>query len=204
MLLPGQHASYANYSNYTNGVNGIMIDVKGLPSDTLTADNFRFRVGNDNNPGGWADGPAPSQILVRPGAGVNGSDRIEITFANKAIVNQWLEVTLLTTGATGLAKSDVFYFGNLFGETGDDPNDARVNALDLGRTKSHLNETAPVTSPYDHNHDGRINALDIAAIKVNLNRSINLIQPPSESGSAPATASIVTGILTGSTNNLFN
>jgi hypothetical protein len=205
VLLPGQKATYANYSNYTRGVNGIIIDVKGLPTSTLTASDFRFRVGDNNNPNTWETGPTPTQILVRPGAGAAGSDRIEITFADGSVKNEWLEVTLLSTGSTGLGASDVFYFGNLGGETGDDPNNARVNALDLGRTKAHLNETANISSPYDHNHDGRINALDIGAIKVNLNRSIHLIQPVGEDGGPPAATSLLTGVVTGSaTQGLFS
>src|SRR2546428_9161244 len=107
-----------------------MIDVKDLRSNTLTASVFRFRVGNNNAPQTWSEGPAPTQILVRPGAGVGGSDRIELVFADRAVHTEWLEVTLLTTSHTGLAASDVFYFGNLQGEIGDNPNAAVVNALD--------------------------------------------------------------------------
>ena len=125
--------------------------------------------------------------------------------SDRVSTGEWLEVTLLSTGSTGLGASDVFYFGNLGGETGDDPNNAKVNALDLGRTQAHLHETATISSPYDPNHDGRINALDIAAIKVNLNRSIHLIQPVGEDGGPPAATSLVTGTVTGSaTSGLFS
>src|SRR5262245_61402273 len=42
-LLPGGTASFANYSSYSGGINGVMVDIAGLPSFTLSADDFEFR-----------------------------------------------------------------------------------------------------------------------------------------------------------------
>jgi hypothetical protein len=180
-LLPGQQATFANYTSYTLGVNGVMIDVRNLPDTGLTAADFRFRVGDNNNPNTWADGPEPTSITVREGAGAGGSDRITITFADGAVQNEWLEVTLLPTVRTGLAEADVSYVGNIPGETGDQPNAAVVNALDVAGVKGHLSGTTttePITNRYDFNRDGRVNALDVAAVKRNLLARITLIQPP--------------------------
>ena len=48
-----------------------MVDIAGLnPSIPLdTAADFRFKVGNNNDPGTWVDAPAPSSFAVRPNAG---------------------------------------------------------------------------------------------------------------------------------------
>ena len=63
-------------------------------------------------------GAAPTRITVRPGAGQDGADRITLIWADNAIRNSWLQVTVLATDATGLAANDVFYFGNAVGESG--------------------------------------------------------------------------------------
>ena len=59
-LLPGQSRSPANYTSYTRGINGVMVDVANLPAGSLGAGDFLFKVGNDNNPAAWLDGPAPA------------------------------------------------------------------------------------------------------------------------------------------------
>jgi 8-oxo-dGTP pyrophosphatase MutT (NUDIX family) len=51
--------------------------------------------------------------------GVGGSDRVTLVRADGAITNQWLEVTVKPTQRTGLTTADVFYFGNLIGESSD-------------------------------------------------------------------------------------
>ncbi len=66
-------------TSYSAGINGIMIDVAHLHGP-VTADDFTFKIGDTNDPGTWATAPPPSQILVRPGAGDGGSDRIELVW----------------------------------------------------------------------------------------------------------------------------
>jgi hypothetical protein len=175
----GGAATFANVTSYTRGINGVMIDIAGrgagaaipLPGD------FAFRVG-DGGAANWVASAAVPTITVRPGAGVNGSDRVTLTFADGAIKNTWLQVTVLGGPRTGLLAPDVFYFGNLIGETGDGTTNSRVNALDLGAVKRALNGDSTVTGRFDFNRDGKINALDLGAVKANLNRLMTFITPP--------------------------
>ena len=122
-LLPGGIASSANYTGYSLGINGIMVDVYGLV-DTPTAGDFGIRV-NDMNPDTWSDGPAPD-VSVRP---VDGLDRVTLIWADDAIRNQWVEVTVRATANTGLAVDDVFYFANL---VGDCDGNGEVGSSDYG------------------------------------------------------------------------
>jgi len=161
-LRPGQKATFANYTSYSRGINGIMIDVDGL-AGTPTAADFEFRVGNDNDPTGWAGGPAPVDVAVRAGAGVGGSDRVSLVWADEAIKNQWLEVTVKATEQTGLVRDDVFYFGNAIGETGNSPDDAEVTPTDQihVRNHPHTNQNpCDVTDPYDFNRDSLVTPSD--------------------------------------------
>lgn len=118
-LLPGAgQAVLANITSYKRGINGIMIDLSvGVNHTAINVNDFVFKVGANNSPNLWGNAPAPSAISVRAGAGVSGSDRVEITWANGAIANTYLEVQVLATTSTGLAAPDVFFWGNLVGET---------------------------------------------------------------------------------------
>jgi hypothetical protein len=94
---------------------------------------------------------------------------VTITFADDAVKNTWLRVTLRADDHTGLAADDVFYFGNQLGETGNAAADAAVNALDVSALRAHLS-TAPATlaSSFDLNRDGRVNALDLVLVRKGL------------------------------------
>ncbi|MGD9722726.1 MAG: Calx-beta domain-containing protein [Pirellulales bacterium] len=118
--LPGDGlAGFQHITSYARGINGIIVDLStGGNHASLGVNDFAFKVGANNSPDTWGAAPAPSAITVRTGAGLSGSDRVEITWANGAIVNQWLEVQVLATANTGLAAPDVFFWGNRLGDTG--------------------------------------------------------------------------------------
>ena len=191
-LLPGQLASFVNYTSSSSGINGIMVDVAGLANAAgIGADDFLVRAGNADNPGTWSAGPAPS-VSVRAGAGVGASDRVTLTWPDNALRNKWVQVTVKANADTGLASPDVFYFGNLGGETGDGGTAAVVNGSDLSRTRARLGATAQLDSAFDHRRDGRVNSADIAAVRNNLFQSLRLITAPA-AGSAPAAAAADAG-----------
>ena len=135
-----------------------MIDM-ALLAGTPRAADFTFRVG-PNAEGTWQPAPGPRSITVRPNAGVGGSSRITITWADGAIRGTWLEVTVGATVATGQTAPDVFLFGNAVGEVGDSATDAIVSLQDVQLIAANATAVAAVTSRYDVNRDGRVNAID--------------------------------------------
>jgi ELWxxDGT repeat protein len=187
-LLPGARASFDNVISYSRGINGVMIDVDRLPPGAgLTSQDFNVRA-LDGDRGAWRHGP-PARVTVRRGAGVNGSDRVTLTWFDynpasasavaQAVVNGWLEVTLKNTAATGLAAPDVFYFGNLIGETGGAGAVAfSVDAGDLSRTRRALFSAAPIDSRVDFNRDGYVSAADFSLCRANLSRRLPTVAPP--------------------------
>ena len=87
-----------------------------------------------------------------------------ITWADNAIRNQWLQVTVLANADTGLAEADVFYFGNAVGESGNSMSDAKINAYDMLAARNHprtFADPAPVDFAFDYDRDGRVNATDV-------------------------------------------
>ena len=170
-LRPGVKATFANYTSFDEGITGLMIDVDNL-AGIPTLGDFLFRVGNNDKPYGndlnnpaddWPFATLPSSITVRIGAGVGGTDRVTLTWAEGAIRNTWLQVTVLPTATTGLTEKDVFYFGNAVAEAGNAVGDAIVNATDEIKARENPRgpfNPAPINFAYDYNRDKLVNATD--------------------------------------------
>ena len=175
-LRPGQTATFTNYTSYSRGLNGVMIDIDGLPGIPDLSD-FTFRVGNNNNPAGWATAPDPT-ISVRQGSGSGGADRITLIWPNNAVQKRWLQVTVKATGHTALSAPDVFYFGNAIGECGNAAN-AVVNVNDVVLTRSHPRSPlnlAPIDYLYDHNRDRVANVTDVVIARSNQTSPLTMLQ----------------------------
>jgi hypothetical protein len=195
-LLPGQRATFGNVTSFSRGINGIMIDLFGRVGTPTPAD-FEFKVGTDPDPSKWQPGPAPLSIIRRNGDGAGDSDRLTVTFPTGSIVNQWLRVTLKATAVTGLGKPDVFYFGNLVGDTvdADAATTASVDARDLATTRSQLFTNAvPVANRFDFNRDGKVNTVDLGLLRSNIGASLPFITAPTgaSASSAPVVAPVAT------------
>ena len=191
-LLPEHSFGLANYSSSRQGLNGVVIDILG-GGEALTGDDFELRIGNSDQLENWTQAPDPTAVAVRPGAGTAGSNRVTLTWSDHAIENTWLEVTVLANDNTGLTSPDVFYFGHLAGETGDQPGQANVSTVDVLGTRYHLG-TSTVDSEtfrrFDFNLDGVVDELDTQFALSSTDRSLaapfpNMIpmpDPPSRYG----------------------
>lgn len=189
--LPGTGiATRANVTSYNKGINGILIDIADLPAGVnLSTSDFTFRTGNNNTPSGWATAASPFMVLTRPGAGVNGSTRVHLVWeandldgvaeANEAVAKGWLQVTMLANANTGLARNDVFYFGNAVGDTFDSSVNTAVNATDEAGARNNpksgfgVANQAPITFAYDFNRDKAVNATDQAIARANPTTGFN-------------------------------
>ncbi|HZN65181.1 MAG TPA: hypothetical protein VFB66_07740 [Tepidisphaeraceae bacterium] len=173
LRIPGRPASSLNVTGYSKGINGIMVDVLDA-DETLRDLDFEFRVGNTTDPESWSAAPAPAAApVVRPGAGQQGADRWTITWPDGAIRNTWIQVTTVMTDCTGEQTRDVFYYGNLVGDTGSTDLDLAVTPRDLALTRRAVG-MAPTTPhlPMDHNRDGRVNVIDVALTWRNMGASL--------------------------------
>ncbi|WP_428388470.1 Calx-beta domain-containing protein [Mucisphaera sp.] len=170
-LLPGSRGDYSHISSSVAGLNGVMVDVQGLADPSgLNVSDFIFRHGNSDDTTDWLAAPEPFQILVRPGAGLDGSDRVHLVWQdnnqdaavdpNEAVSGAWLEVRVAANATTGLAAEDVFYFGHAPGETGDSPLTFTVDASDELAARHAPTASASVNNPYDFNRDGAVDATD--------------------------------------------
>ncbi|WDQ16955.1 tandem-95 repeat protein [Rhodopirellula sp. P2] len=174
-LLPGASATAANYTNYLRGINGVMVDIANLPATSLTASDFEFRVGNTADPTSWTllDAGQQPTIEVRAGEGSGGSDRIELIWADEAIKNQWLQVTVKANASTGLLAPDVHYWGNQVGETENVPGNTVVDNGDLNSVFLEKGPAAVgVENNFDINRDGVIDNGDLFGVFFNKTGSL--------------------------------
>ncbi len=172
-LLPGQTTSFANYTNYSRGLNGIVVDIVDL-AGTPTAADFSFAVWNGIRSAGFLTTPATPTITVIPNGGGANTARVKIEFADNAIRNTWLRVTVLATANTGLVTNDVFYFGHALGDFNvgnlGTPMTVRSDTSDSTAVRKNLSlgaNSVSVTNIYDINKDGRVNAIDIGLVRQN-------------------------------------
>lgn len=195
-LLPGQTASFANVTSAASGINGVMIDLDGLPASSaavgeLSADDFVVRAGRSGDPAAWPLAPAPASVTVRPSAGTGGSDRITLTWPDRAIRNTWLQITIKANAHTGLTTPDVFYFGSLVGETGVDApvgGVLRVGVFDYAAVRANLFRPSTITGRYDFDHSGRVGAADALAARAALFSTLPLLTASSDTSPAATTA----------------
>ncbi|MEE8452929.1 MAG: hypothetical protein V3R99_13470, partial [Thermoguttaceae bacterium] len=180
-LLPGETASFSNYTSYSKGINGVMFDIAGrtesLPLNA--AEDLLLQVGNSSDPTAWSPAPEPLSVTTRPGAGVNGSDRVVIIWKDNAIERQWLQVTVLPTRNTELSSPDVFSFGNAPGEAGDNPINTIVNATDeiVARNFQHSAvDQALIDDPYDYNRDGLVDGTDQLIARNNQTNPLTMLR----------------------------
>jgi len=181
-LLPGGIAAISNYTNYRNGLNGLVIDVAGLGAGTTVAD-LRFATWNGISVSGFLATSAVPTVSLIPGGGLNGSTRIKIEFANEAIRNTWLRITLLANANTGLDLSDTFYFGNAVADMNvgnlGSPVTVSVDNIDYASLRRSFSNAVPASNIYDVNKDGRVDPIDLAIVNQNrTSRALRLFTAP--------------------------
>ncbi len=159
-------ASSSALSSFSRGINGVMVDLLGGGAHTsIDASDFIFKTGNDNMPSGWATAPAPIAITVRTGAGVSSSDRVEILWGANAVKKAWLEVEVLNTSHTGLAATDVFFWGNM---VGDSNLNFSTTGADASNVLAHIGGDGSISGPLDHNRSKSISGADASLALANV------------------------------------
>ncbi len=192
-LVSGQ-AQFQNYTSYTRGINGLIIDFKDIGDLAgLSLNDFDFRVGNDSDLTGWNPAPSPVILDKRPGAGLGGADRVTLIWNDHAIQNTWLQVTVKAGVHTGLAASDVFFWGNAVGEAGDTSLHARVDAFDRAAVRDNAHGAVNVIDDRDFNRDQAVDGADLAIARdftTNFTNDLELITIPSTPPDAGSTTEV--------------
>jgi hypothetical protein len=161
-------AGFDNITSYTRGINGIMVDITGSHPG-ITADDFVFKVGNNDSRADWAT-IAPASMSVIAGGGVGGSDRVAITWANGVIKNQWLEVQVRATIDTGLPTPDVHFWGNRIGDsgTGTPATVFETTTTDAAQVNATITGSAAIDNLRDYNRSGNVTSTDAAIVNANI------------------------------------
>jgi len=180
-LLPGGGpADGDNYSTYSRSINGILVDAYHFDRLPVWGTDLYCVTGNDwNDPFSWTDeAPPPSFIMVRPGEGVQGSDRLVLIWPDNAIPNtRWLLVGLSASDPSlGIPVDDYFIFGIAIC---DSNSDGMVSPTDQIAIRSHWVPPippVPITDPYDCNKDCRVSPTDEILARQNPTTPINRLK----------------------------
>ncbi len=185
-LAPGQASTSANVTSYARGLNGLMIDIAHIGSQPVEADDFTVRVCTDGAT--WVAGPAPT-VSVRHGAGVDGSDRVTLTWPDGAIRDGWLEVTARTS--LGLAEPRTFRYGNL---RGDFNGDGHVDDRDLSILLGHWGDSGAGPAGGDTLLDGLVDDRDLSIVLANWGSTLPALvaaAPPAELTAEPTVDAVL-------------
>jgi hypothetical protein len=126
---------------------------------------------------------------------VAGADRIVITWPSGAIKNTWLEVQVLATAQTGLATSDVFYWGNRVADslTSPGPGKFETSSTDAAQVYATIGNSSALTNPRDYNRDGQVSSTDAVLVFANIGSIVRLNIPAPEAPSAQAMTTAFAG-----------
>ena len=181
-LLPGSAASSANITVHGRGIDGIIISIADLHASFSTAD---VEVETGNSVGPWTPVPGVSVFTAWDNDGVGAA--VVVNLPAGAALNTWLRITARSSKKTGLTRADVFYFGNLAGDTTNDRGTPRVDALDLAATRRALGRTdASSRSRFDFDRNLTIDGWDLLIVRNNQRRSLPLFTAAAASASRRA------------------
>lgn len=181
--------SAASLSSYSRGINGLMIDL-AIPAGTLSLDDFEFATSGqglaaNNSPSTWVPAPAPIGFSVLPDTPSPGTQRVEFVWADHAIENRFLEVTVKGNDATGgfntntgLAASDVFYYGSSVGNTFENEEAGAAFVTDVDdelAIQPHIISLAALDSRWDMDRNGVHTAADRIVARRHTTTELNKI-----------------------------
>jgi hypothetical protein len=104
---------------------------------------------------------------------------VQIDWADNAIENRWLRVTVLANVNTGLVLPKTYYLGHLRGETtGASGGKFTVLVADILQIRSALAETVDASSNADLDKSGVVLVADILAARGQLAKELTQITVP--------------------------
>ncbi|MBN1590902.1 MAG: cadherin-like domain-containing protein [Pirellulales bacterium] len=164
-------------TGYVHGIVGVAIDIDDLPSHinpaNISATDFLFQL-YDPDEDEWVTAPAPASITVHLNEGVDGADRIAITWADDSIVAEYLRVAVLDSvlgsEEPGVADEHDFIFGSL---PGDATGDGIVDIFDQAILGVNYNQQGDFgIAGADLNLDGVVDGIDVAIMAAYYNQQL--------------------------------
>lgn len=180
-----QLLTFSNLINTTRGINGLVFDIQDLPG-TVTAADFEFRMSPQNAfqqginpPDQWQLAPAPQSVSVVAGSPA----RVVIQWADNAVVNRWMRITVKSNANTGLAEPETYYLGHLLGETtGGDGDHFTVLVADILNIRAALTNSVNASNTVDLDKSGLILVQDILTARSALTQQLTQITIPGSGG----------------------
>lgn len=184
-----QALSFDNLINSSRGINGVSFSLQdnGAGVGDLSPNDFVFQMSpqgafdqNANPASGWELAPAPTSLFLSGGPPKEIVTQVDIRWADNAIQNRWLRITILANANTGLAEPEVYYLGHLLGET-TGPSDIGVYTIafsDITPIRSQVGSVVDSGSIADIDKNGTVAFADISAMRPNVGTQLPNISVP--------------------------
>jgi hypothetical protein len=175
-----QPIQIGNIISATRGITGVVLDLDSLPS--LNNISFEFRM----SPQGafdeeaepftaWVSAPPPSSVTLQPSEGLEGSDRVQILWADDVISNRYLYIKIMAAGTT----TAELFLGHLLGETsGPKANTFTVAFADITSIRESVGQTVGADFRQDIDKNGTVTFADISAMRANVGAQLPQITVP--------------------------
>ncbi len=179
-----QTLGFDNLINSSRGINGLVFDIDGLPTDSLSADDFTFQVSPqglfdeiDNPAVDWQTSADPSSISVLAGS----PSRVVLEWPDNVISDRWLRITIKANGNTGLVEPAVFYIGHLLGETtGLDGSTYTTAFADIVPIRQVVGTSVDASNLADIDKNGIVSFADINAMRTGVGSQLTNISVQSD------------------------
>jgi hypothetical protein len=173
---------YEHLINSVGGIRGLILDIQRLGNPGgLSAADFMFQISpqgvfeeSAHPPSAWSSAPVPLSVTVTPGS----PDRVRLQWAEHAIENRWLRLTVSANANTGLAIPRTFYLGHLCGETDAQGTVYTVSFADVSPIRSAVGTIVDSSSVLDVDKNGIISFADISAMRSNVGSQLTTIAIP--------------------------
>lgn len=184
-----QALSFDNLINSSRGINGVSFSLQdnGAGVGDLSPNDFVFQMSpqgafdqNANPASGWELAPAPTSLFLSGGPPKDIVTQVDIRWADNAIQNRWLRITILANANTGLAQPEVYYLGHLLGETIGPSDDGiyTVAFSDITPIRSQVGSVVDAGSIADIDKNSTVAFADISAMRPNVGTQLPNISVP--------------------------
>ena len=156
-----------NLTSSSKGINGVVLDFEDL--DALEDISLEYTwspqgafVEGSNPVTGWGSATAPTSTTFHAGAGVGGSNRVRIQWANAAIINRYLRIKVIHDEAT-IAE---LYLGNVVGKvTAPSGGLFSVGNADVSAIRVGVGTNVNAGSMLDLDKNSFVNNTDISTMR---------------------------------------
>jgi hypothetical protein len=188
-----QTVAFENLLSNSGGITGLAFTIANLPSESLSTGDFLFQMSPQGDfdpalspPENWENAPLPVAIEVGQ-ANENSERLVSLRWADNAIENRWVRLSILSNVNTGFSETEVYFIGHLTGKVqdkvangvrGEDLSFFEVGVADAQKVLASVGMLSTPGMPEDVNKNGVVSFKDISDFRANFGSRLTIINIP--------------------------